>query len=330
MSQKKKVLVVLPVQENHKRLLEAQAPKAEFIYKKNAEITKEEAQEANIIIGNVPPELLYQSPNLEWIQLNRAGADEYTAEDVLKKGVQLTNATGAFGLAISEHMLGMLLEIQKKLYLYRGNQQQGLWNDEGKVTALEGAIVLVVGLGDIGSEFARKVKALGSYTIGIRRTDIQRPEFMDEVHLLEQLDELIPRADIIALSLPETKETIHLFNRERLNHMKSGAILLNVGRGSAIDTEALCDVLESGHLRGAGLDVTEPEPLPPDHRLWKIKNAIITPHISGQYHLQETFERIVQISAENLKRYFAGKELINVVDFTTGYRKRAINKLRKD
>ena len=121
------------------------------------------------------------------------------------------------------------------------------------------------------------------------------------------------------MSLPGTKLTAKIINRETLKLMKKDAVIINVGRGSAIDTDALCDALEDGRLLGAALDVTDPEPLPRDHRLWKIKNAVITPHVSGGYSLQETYERIVKICADNLEAYMNGRELINIVNKSEGY-----------
>ena len=112
-----------------------------------------------------------------------------------------------------------------------------------------------------------------------------------------------------------------MLDRRRLGLMKPGAVLLNVGRGTIVDTEALCDALESGAIAGAGLDVTNPEPLPQGHRLWKIPTAVVTPHISGFYHLKETHTRIVDIFAQNLTRFLKGEPLKNQVDFATGYRK---------
>ncbi|WP_243122430.1 D-2-hydroxyacid dehydrogenase [Clostridium sp. KNHs216] len=184
---------------------------------------------------------------------------------------------GAYGLAVSEHMLAMLLEIIKRLHTYRDAQKLHVWKGQGKVKSIHGSTVLVLGMGDIGGEFAQKVKALGAYVIGLRRTVAEKPEYADEMHLTAELDSLLPRADIVALCLPATKETDHLFSRERLALLKEGAILLNVGRGTLIDTEALCDTLESGRLFGAGLDVTDPEPLPEGHRLWDIPNAVLLP-----------------------------------------------------
>jgi phosphoglycerate dehydrogenase-like enzyme len=217
-------------------------------------------------------------------------------------------------------MLGMLLEIKKKLNLYYINQKKHIWKDEGNVTSIEGSTTLIIGLGDIGGDFARKIKALGSYTIGVRRTKGDKPEYIDELHTMEELDSLLPRADVVALSLPGTKETYRLFNKDKFNLMKKAAIILNVGRGTAICSEDLCDALENGVIRGAGLDVTDPEPLPADHRLWDVPGVVITPHISGQYHLPETLRRIVNISIENLERFKNHEPLKNIVDFETGYR----------
>jgi phosphoglycerate dehydrogenase-like enzyme len=315
-----RVLVVIPINENEKERLQSKLPEAEYIYTTPKEITEELVKSADIIIGNVPPQYIRGTKNLKWLQLNSAGTDGYCAAGVIPEGAYLTNATGAYGLAISEHMLGMLLEIKKKLNLYYMNQKQHLWKSEGNVTSIEGSTALVVGLGDIGGDFARRMKALGSYTIGVKRTEGQKPEYIDELYTMEALDTLLPRADVVALSLPGTKDTYHLFNRDKFNLMKKDAVLLNVGRGSAICTEDLCDALENGIIRGAGLDVTDPEPLPADHRLWDVPGVVITPHISGQYNLPETLKRIVDISIENLERFTKQEPLRNIVNFETGYR----------
>ena len=218
-------------------------------------------------------------------------------------------------------MLGMLLMLMKRLHQYRDNQREHLWRDEGNVTSIQGCTALMVGLGDIGGEFARRMKALGAYTIGVRRSDVRRPEYLDELVLMDGLDQVLPRADVVALSLPNTKQTYRMFDEQRLNRCKTGAILLNVGRGTAIDTDALCHALESGKLGGAGVDVTDPEPLPPEHPLWSIENALITPHVSGFFHLEETLNRIVAQAADNLRRFQNGEPLLSEVDFQTGYRK---------
>jgi len=311
----------MAMDEEHKLAIMKTAPGGNFIFSSAMDIDEETIAEAHIIIGNPPIEMIKHARNLKWLQLNSAGADMYVKDGVLKEGVLLTNATGAYGLAISEHMIGVLLEIFKKLHYYRDNQNNSLWKDEGEVKSIYGSTVLIVGLGDIGGEFGKRIKALGGYTIGIRRSNTNKPEYLDELYLMDKLDEVLPKADVVALSLPATKDTYKLFSAEKLSKMKDGAVLINVGRGTCIDTEALCNSLESGKLLGAALDVTDPEPLPKEHRLWTIKNAIITPHISGDYHLKETHNRIVRIAVENLRAYLKGEDLKNIVDFSTGYRK---------
>ena len=330
----KRALVTIPTGERHRNLLQQAAPGWEFRFRGTdtlvcapqealpvQPVTQEDVDWAQVILGNVPAAMLHGSPALEWLQTNSAGVEPYIQPGVLAGDTLLTNATGAYGLAIAEHMLGMLLELFKKLELYRDAQKSGAWQSQGAVKAVYGSTVLVLGMGDIGGEFAARCKALGAKVIGVRRSPRPCPEYADEVHLLEDLDSLLPQADVVAVTLPGTDATRGLMSRERLAKMKEGAVLLNVGRGFIVDTEALCDALERGHLSGAGVDVTDPEPLPPTHRLWNIPTAVVTPHISGFYHLRETHERIVGIFLENLRHFQAGEPLRNLVDFATGYRK---------
>lgn len=330
----KHALVTIPTGERHRNLLQQAAPGWEFRFRgtdtlvcapqealPGQPVTQEDVDWAQVILGNVPAAMLHGSPALEWMQTNSAGVEPYIQPGVLAGDTLLTNATGAYGLAIAEHMLGMLLELFKKLELYRDAQKSGAWQSQGAVKAVYGSTVLVLGMGDIGGEFAARCKALGAKVIGVRRSPRPCPEYADEVHLLEDLDSLLPQADVVAVTLPGTDATRGLMSRERLAKMKEGAVLLNVGRGFIVDTEALCDALERGHLSGAGVDVTDPEPLPPTHRLWNIPTAVVTPHISGFYHLRETHERIVGIFLENLRHFQAGEPLRNLVDFATGYRK---------
>lgn len=330
----KRALVTIPTGERHRNLLQQAAPGWEFRFRgtdtlvcapqealPGRPVTQEDVDWAQVILGNVPAAMLHGSPALEWLQTNSAGVEAYIRPGVLAGDTLLTNATGAYGLAIAEHMLGMLLELFKKLELYRDAQKSGAWQSQGAVKAVYGSTVLVLGMGDIGGEFAARCKALGAKVIGVRRSPRPCPEYADEVHLLEDLDSLLPQADVVAITLPGTDATRGLMSRERLAKMKEGAVLLNVGRGFIVDTEALCDALERGHLSGAGVDVTDPEPLPPTHQLWNIPTAVVTPHISGFYHLRETHERIVGIFLENLRHFQAGEPLRNLVDFATGYRK---------
>ncbi|WP_322169542.1 D-2-hydroxyacid dehydrogenase [Acutalibacter caecimuris] len=335
------ILVTIPMSDEQREALAGAAPEAKLRFRLGealpsgrggalpfpqllpAEIaTEEDIAWADAILGNVQPALLQKAGRLQWLQTSSAGVEWYTAPGVLPEGTVLTNATGAYGLAISEHMLGTLLMVFKKLELYRDAQRREEWGSQGQVRTLLGATVLVLGMGDIGGDFARLCKAMGAYVIGLRRTEGEKPAGFDEQHLTPALDGLLPRADVVAVTLPGTPATRGMLDRARISRMKQGAVVLNVGRGYIIDTEALCDGLESGHLGGAGLDVTEPEPLSPGHRLWQLPTAVVTPHVSGGYHLWETHQRIADIFARNLRRFVAGEPLENQVDFTTGYRKR--------
>ena len=313
------IVVLMKLNDEQKKFLESEAPGCNFIYTKNEQLSEEQLKNAGVIIGNPPSEMLKLSKKLQLLQLFSAGVGDYAKEGVLPDRARLANASGAYGLAISEYMLGVLLELYKNLHIYRDNQAEGNWSYAGNVKGIFGSTALIVGLGDIGGEFASRLKALGAYTIGIRRTDSKKPDYLDELYLMDKLEDLLPRADIVALSLPETKLTNGVINKSTLQLFKKDAVLINVGRGSAIDTEALCDALENGQLLGAALDVTDPEPLPREHRLWKMKNAVITPHISGGFSLNETKERIVRIAAHNLKSLIEGKALMNVVDKEKGY-----------
>ena len=317
-----KILIVLTVEERHREMFKKAAPEAELIYCLADQVTKEQAQEANVIIGNVPREYLKDSPNLRWIQLNNAGTEGFCDPGVLPEGTLLTNASGAYGMAISEHLIAMLFMIQKHLGVYRDQQKEHLWIKQEPMLVTEGSTVLVLGLGDIGSTFARKMKAMGSYVIGVRRTLREKPDYVDELYTMDALSRLLPRADVVALSLPGYAATRGVIGKEELDRMKPGAVLLNVGRGTAVDTNALSDALYAGKLAGAGLDVTDPEPLPADHPIWDAPGALITPHVSGGYALKPTLEKILAHSARNLERYEKGETLENRVDLTTGYAKR--------
>jgi len=321
MNEKKNILVILPIDEAHKNLLRDAAPDTDIVYVEPGKASTEQIERANAIIGYPSPKMMIYAKNLEWLQLASAGVDHILKGGVLPQNVLLTNASGCYGLAISEYMMGMVLSLFLNLPLYKENQLKHFWHDEGTVKSIFGSTALIVGLGDIGGEFAKRFKSLGGHTIGIRRTGLTKPDYLDELYLIDQLDELLPRADVVTLSLPETPQTHKLFGKEKFALMKPGSILLNVGRGKAIDTDALCDVLNSGQLGGAAIDVTDPEPLPPEHPIWDAKNILITPHVSGNFNLPETYERVLKMCADNLGRYLRGEQLNNLVDFSTGYKK---------
>ena len=227
----------------------------------------------------------------------------------------VTNATGAYGLAISEWMLAMWLGIQKDMFLYRDRQNQRQWAPiDRPVRGITGARVLCVGMGDIGSNFARRAHMLGAEVVGVRRTvhpDTPCPDYCLRVVAQSQLDEELPEADLIALSLPGTPETNKLFNAERFARCKDGAILINNSRGQLVVEQDLADALNSGKVYAAGLDVVSTETIKGDNPLLKEKNCYIKQHIS--WAAKASRQRIMDITADNLKAFVEGNP-VNIVN----------------
>jgi phosphoglycerate dehydrogenase-like enzyme len=177
--------------------------------------------------------------------------------------------------------------------------------------------MLVVGMGGIGRQIARRAKAFDMEVLATVRTARPAPDYCDELGTAADLDRFLPRADVVAIALPLTAETENLFDAGKFALMKEGAYFVNIGRGRIVVTDDLLAALESGHLAGAGLDVTAPEPLPADHPLWKSDRVIITPHVSSRAEL--TMERRWEVFVENIRRFGAGEPLVNVVDKQLGY-----------
>lgn len=313
-----KIINLLNISEAQQALFCAAAPGIEQVFPARESmrgmcgtVAAEEYASATVILGNAPPSLVRESSELRWLQTSSAGVDAYLVPGLLRENTMLTSAIGAFGQAVSEHMFALLWALLKRLPGYRDQQSDAVWNSLGQVKTLCGAVVLIAGAGDIGSAFGTLCKAVGAHTVGLRR-DAQKPaDGIDEMHTLSSLDALLPQADVVALFLPHSQETAGLMDERRLRLMKPDAVLLNGGRGSAVDVDALAEVLEQGHLWGAGLDVTAPEPLSAEHPLWRQERALITPHVAGFDHLPATKERVIDIALENLKRYVAGTPLHN-------------------
>ncbi|MDO5132100.1 MAG: D-2-hydroxyacid dehydrogenase [Eubacteriales bacterium] len=319
----KKVLVLLPLQEEDKAYFESRirgaAQPCSFFFRSEGEVTDEEIASSHVVIGKLPVGRIRDAACLEWLQLPSAGVDAYTKPGLLPSDVLLTNGTGAYGLAVSEHMLASTLALVRRFPEYMRRQAEHNWKPMGNITSIEGSTVLVLGLGDIGGRYAGKMKALGAYVIGFRKTDKNRPEYVDEQYTMDRLPEMIGRADIVAMVLPGGRETENLMDAEMLGRMKKGSFLINCGRGSAVNLKALREALDEGRLAGAALDVTDPEPLPADDPLWDYGNVLLTPHVAGNFWLRRTLQNVIRISADNLARYLNGEPLDHVVERTKGY-----------
>lgn len=315
------VLVMSPCGDRDKAALMGAGDGFSFVYADESTdktILKKEIDLAEIIIGEPEIDMIKDAPRLKLIQMTMAGTDKYTRTEGFPSHIMLANASGAFGGIISQYTVGAILNICHKFYIYRDNQKKCLWEDMGMEISLGGKRVLIVGAGNIGSSVATKLSAFGTENVGIRRRVKDIPQFFSEMHSLDELDDQLPLADIVVCCIPNSDYTYHLFDKDKFALMKEGAIFVNVGRGSLVVQEDLINALNSGHLKGAVLDVTDPEPLPEDDPLWKAENIVITPHISGKSfgHAEEITDSIYGICVENLKNYAENRPIKNLIDFS--------------
>jgi phosphoglycerate dehydrogenase-like enzyme len=268
------------------------------------------------------PEFLAAADQLVWAQSPSAGVAWLLERDGIRTRdeIVVTNMQGIHGPAIAEHVFGMLLTLTRDIGYHQDPSRRGEWNRGGsgrEAIALSGRTMLVVGLGGIGSEVARRAKGFDMEVLATRRSRKAPPAYVDRQGTGADLDALLPLADVVVLCVPLTEETEGMIDARTLGLMKRGAYLINIARGKVVDTDALVAALESGQLAGAGLDGTEPEPLTPGHRLWNLPNVVITPHVASRAAL--TGERREALLEENLRRFGAGESLLNVVDKAAGY-----------
>lgn len=277
---------------------------------------------AQAIVGFCSAEILEAGSELRWIQLPYAGVERcLEIPAVRERDILVTNAQRVYGPEIAEHVMAMILSFTRGLYRYIPAQAEGVWNrglvSEDSLWELDGRTLLVVGLGGIGTEVARLGNAMGMTVLATRNSRREGPPFVEYVGLADELPDLTPRADVVVNATPLTSVTADLFDADFFAAMKSTAFFINVGRGGSVVTQDLVAALEQGRLAGAGLDVTDPEPLPESHPLWKMNNVIITPHVAAGSDLRS--ERLWIVMRENIRRYVAGERMLSVVDKSKGY-----------
>ena len=289
-----------------------------------AEATPSEAElaEADVIVGwQVSPEQLDHASRLRWFHAGSAGVEHLDLQAIRAHGVILTNSRGVSAPNMAEHALGMMVALARRFPRLMREQAAHAWRDEDthrEVRELDGETVLIIGMGAIGSQVARRAKAFGMRVEGLRRRrEAATPENVDRVWTTDELHSALSGADHVVVTLPVTPETRGLLDARALAACKPGALIYNVGRGAVIETDALVAALQSGHLGGAGLDVTEPEPLPEDSPLWDLENVLITAHTSGAS--PRYWERQEALITENLVRFMEGQPLRNLVDYDHEY-----------
>ena len=286
-----------------------------------ADLPPEEREICDVLYGNPQPWELKDFPHLKWVCLSSAGFNQYVDDDIYPSpDVILSNSSGAYGLTISEHILMMALMLLRRMPVYLRAASEHRWQEPLPIRSLSGSRITVLGTGDIGTAFARRAKALGAAHItGVRRTIRPADPAFDAVTDFAGLNEVLPQTDILVSALPHTPETAGVLSRERIDLLPAHAILINVGRGTALDQQALMDALRENRLAGAALDVMVPEPLPADHPLWSTPNLILTPHMSGNMSLGETCDIDVEMFCGDIARFAQGLPLRHAVDRKRGY-----------
>lgn len=318
----KKLLSYFPLDDGQIAELKSLLENA-YILQRNAEsITAEDVADADVIFGNVSPELLKGALNLKWIHLSSAGTDGYLP--LIDRGVLISNGSGAYNDLIAEHMLAFTGALCVGLPGYGLQHQQRIWKRGPWAKTITGSTVAVLGCGNIGTAYAQRMHMLGAYVIGVRRKAAECPDGVDEMVGMDRADEVISRADIIAMIMPNTPETVNFMDERRFGLVKKGAILINCGRGNAVDPDALYNSLANGNLSAAAIDVAYKEPLPDNDKLWTLPNLIITPHVAGGWNIggdssPYMSKKVVDVFVKNLKAYMAGDSLPNAVDPSTGY-----------
>jgi phosphoglycerate dehydrogenase-like enzyme len=282
-----------------------------------------EIPDADAYIGPIRPELVQAGRNLTWVQIMSAGVENVLfregGEALRHSAIVLTNNKIVQGPEIADHAMAMLLMLSRRLNLFVRNQMRGEWNPPRPFPGIElrGKHAVVIGAGGIGMQIAQRAWGFGMQVVGVDPEDKPFSPFLTKVVKPDQLDEVLPSADVVFVSAPDTPLSRKMMGPRQFERMKPHAYFIAVSRGKLYDLDALVKALDSQRLDGAGVDVTDPEPLPPGHPLWKFENVIVTPHIAGRSDQDQ--QRMVDTIRENIRRFVDGKPLLNVVDKQKGY-----------
>jgi len=319
---KPKKVIVWNVAPQAAPVLQAAAPGVELLLASTMAEAVQLAKDADAVLGFCSAEVLAAGPDIRWVQSFSAGVERCVTVPALReRGILLTNMQRVAGPVMAEHVMAMMLAYARGLHFFIPERMASRWTRElpapGRMVTLEGKTVLVAGLGGIGVEVAKRAHALGMRVIATRASGREGPPFVSYVGLPDELGKLAAEADFVVNATPLTPATTHMFDAKFFAAVKPGAFFVNVGRGQSVVQDELIAALRSGRLGGAGLDVTDPEPLPADSPLWQMQNVILTPHVSAQSDVDDSVR--MAIAVENLRRYVAGERMLSVVDVAKGY-----------
>ena len=278
----------------------------------------EQVADADAILGTISPELFRASKKLKWVQVYSAGVETYRFPEFIASDVVFTNCKIIQGPNLADHAFALLLSLTRDLNRTIPAQANQEWDRrEFHPIELRGKTAVIIGVGGIGTQIAQRARAFDMTVIGVDPRDMPLNVNVSRMVYPDRLDEVLPKADVVFVSAPHTPESEGMIGAKQFKEMKQGAYFIAVSRGKLYDTNALVKALDSRRLAGAGLDVTNPEPLPKGHPLWKFGNVVITPHIAGQSDQVQT--RRMELIKENIARFARGAPLLNVVDKKKGY-----------
>jgi phosphoglycerate dehydrogenase-like enzyme len=277
-----------------------------------------EIVDADAIFGTISPQLFHAAHKLKWVQIYSAGVETYRFPEFIHSDVILTNCKVIQGPEIADHALALLLALTRDLNKIIPNRSKEEWARASyHPLELRGKTAVVIGVGGIGSQIAQRAAAFGMKVIGVDPKDIPFSPYVTRTVYPDRLDSVLPEADVVFISAPHTPQSEGMMGPKQFELMKKGSFFIAVSRGKLYNTEALVKALDERRIAGAGMDVTNPEPLPKGHALWKFDNVIITPHIAGQSDGIDA--RRVGLIKDNIARFLKGEPMLNVVDKVKGY-----------
>ena len=313
-----KIVVYDRLEEDLQRMIQKAADGYTVVFPESEEALKETGFDAEIFYGFCHERIFQFLPSLKWIQSSSAGMDNHLYPALRDSQVLLTNAAGLYGSHVADQGFALLLGLTRGIQHFVRNQDQKVWGgSKSPMVEIGGLTIGIIGMGGIGQYMASRAKGFDMYVISVDAYRNDRPNLVDELMSIEQLPDLMCRSDVVMIACPLTDETRGLINAENLDQMKPTAYLINVARGPIVDEAALIDVLQRRKIAGAGLDVTETEPLSEESPLWELDNVILTPHAAGGS--QHRPRRTVEFFCQNLKKYFNKESLENLVDKRLGF-----------
>ncbi len=306
------------VQERHVEAIRRCAEGYEIVVTSDREAQLEEIVDADVVFGTVSPALFHQAKKLRWVQAVGAGIDPMLFPEFVDSDVTLTSEKGHVGIHLAEHAFALLLGLTRGVdRAIRNPRWETRYPIRQRAWEIYGLTMGILGLGGTGLAVAERAHGFGMHIMAIDPEAVEKPDYVEWVKPPEALTEMLERSDVVVICAPLTKDTLHLFNAERFQQMRRGAVLIDVTRGEIIDGPALLDALRSGQLGGAGLDTPPGEPIAADNPLWSTENVIVTPHTAGASPRRG--DRIVDLFCENLRRFRLDEPLQGVIDKRKGY-----------